>query len=82
MFAVHAVHNLARVPTPLYGPALHLMFTVVLPISFLTTVPAELFYGTTGLVSALATVALATGTVLVTSRLWRRELRHYTGAMS
>lgn len=80
-FALAAVHNLARVPTPLYGPVLHLVMTVVVPVTFLTTVPAQLFYGTLNLWWALASVALTVTTVAVTSRLWHGELRRYTGSM-
>lgn len=82
MFALHAAHNLARVPTPLYGPVLHVVLTVVVPIGFLTTVPAQLFFGLIPLWWLLASVALTVGVVLVTSRIWHRELRGYTGAMS
>jgi ABC-2 type transport system permease protein len=78
-FALAAVHNLARVPSPLYGPVLHLVMTVVVPVTFLTTVPAQLFYGTASLWWALASVALTA--VAVTSRLWHGELRRYTGSM-
>jgi ABC-2 type transport system permease protein len=81
MFALHAAHNLARVPTPLYGPVLHVLFTVVIPIGFLTTVPAELFFGTLHPAWVLGSIALTAGCVALTSRLWHRELRGYTGAM-
>jgi ABC-2 type transport system permease protein len=80
-FAIGAVHNLARVPTPLYGPVLHLVMTVVVPVTFLTTVPAQLFYGTASLWWAPASVALTVVTVAVASRLWHGELRRYTGSM-
>ncbi len=76
------VHDLARVPTPLYGTALHLLMTVVLPVTFLTTVPAQVFFGDIPLWWAGLSVALAVAVVAVTSRLWRRELGRYTGAMS
>lgn len=82
MFALHAAHNLARVPTSLYGPVLHVVMTVVVPIAFLTTVPAELFFGLISLWWLLASLALTAAVVWVTSWLWHRELRGYTGAMS
>jgi len=81
MFVVTAMHSLARVPTPLYGPTLRLVLTAVIPVAFLATVPTQIFYGAAGLWMALVAVALSAGVVMLTSRLWRRELRHYTGAM-
>ncbi len=76
------VHDLARIPTPLYGTTLHLLLTVVLPVSFLTTVPAQVFFGDIPLWWAGLSLALATAVVSLTAGLWRRELRRYTGAMS
>lgn len=81
MFALHAAHNLARVPTSLYGPVFHVLLTVVLPIAFLTTIPAELFFGLRSLWWLAASIALTAAVVWVTSRLWHRELRNYSGAM-
>ncbi len=81
VFALTAAHNLARVPTPLYGSVLHLLMTVVVPISFLTTVPAQVFFGTLPAYWALGSITLTVAVVALTSRLWHAELRHYTGAM-
>lgn len=81
MFALHAAHNLARVPTSLYGPVFHVLLTIVLPIAFLTTIPAELFFGLRSLWWLAASIALTAAVVWVTSRLWHRELRNYSGAM-
>lgn len=82
MFALHAAHNLARVPTPLYGPVLHVVLTVVVPIGFLTTVPAQIFFGMLPVWWVLASLALGAALVWATSRIWHRELRGYSGAMS
>ncbi len=76
------VHDLARVPTPLYGTTLHLLMTVVLPVTFLTTVPAQVFFGDIPLWWAGLSVALTAAVVALTSWLWGRELGRYTGAMS
>lgn len=73
--------NLARVPVPLYGPVLRVVLTAVIPIAFLTTVPTQLFYGDAAPWVAGVSVLLATGGVLLVSRLWRGELLRYTGAM-
>jgi len=81
-FALHAVHNLARVPTPLYGPVLHVLLTVVVPVAFLTTIPAQILFGELPPVVVVACLAVAILAIQATAVLWRRELRHYTGAMS
>jgi ABC-2 type transport system permease protein len=81
MFALHAAHNLARVPTSLYGPVFHVVLTVVVPIAFLTTIPAELFFGLRSVWWLVVSIALTAAVVWVTSRLWHRELRNYSGAM-
>jgi ABC-2 type transport system permease protein len=80
-FLVAAVQNVSRVPTPLYGPLLHVVMTFVLPISFLATVPAQLLFGAVSPWWAVASVGLTAVVVALTAVLWNRELRRYTGAM-
>lgn len=81
MFALFAVHNLARVPVPLYGPVLRALLTAVVPVAFLTTVPAQLFFDDTSLWLAVVAAGLAAAAVALTTRLWQAELRRYSGAM-
>ncbi len=71
-----------RYPVSAYPPALRLLFTFVLPVAFLTTVPAEALLGrASGL--WVAGSLLAAGVSLALSRaFWRRALRHYTSASS
>ncbi len=79
--ALFAAQNLARVPVPFYGPVLRVVLTAVVPIAFLATVPAELFYGDVSPWLGLVSVALALVSVTVVSHLWRREVARYAGAM-
>ncbi len=81
MFALQGAHNLARVPTPLYGPVLQAVLTVVVPVAFLTTVPAQVLFGELELRWVAASVLLTAAAITVTTRLWYRELRGYAGAM-
>ncbi len=76
-----AAQNLARVPIPFYGPFLRIVLTVVVPIAFLATVPAEIFYGDASAWLALVAVALAVVSVRLTAVLWRREVGRYAGVM-
>jgi ABC-2 type transport system permease protein len=71
-----------RYPVSAYPPALRLLFTFVLPVAFLTTVPAETLLGRASpfwLAGSLLAAVLA----LTISRLfWRRALGYYTSASS
>jgi ABC-2 type transport system permease protein len=79
--ALFAAQNLARVPIPFYGPVLRVVLTAVVPIAFLATVPAQVFYGDVSPWLGAVAVLLAVAAVRVTSVLWRRELARYAGAM-
>ncbi len=67
---------------PLYGPVVQVLLTVVVPVAFLATIPAQLLFGELPPVVVVACVAVALVAVRLTAFLWRRELRQYTGAMS
>jgi len=71
-----------RYPVSAYPPALRLLFTLVLPVAFLTTVPAEALLGRGSLLwaggSLLAAVLCFAGSRL----LWRYAQRFYTSASS
>lgn len=79
--ALFAAQNLARVPVPFYGEVLRVVLTAVVPIAFLATVPAQLFFGDVAPWLGAVSVVLAILAIVVTSRLWRRELARYAGAM-
>jgi ABC-2 type transport system permease protein len=81
MFALQAAHNLARVPTPLYGPVLQVLLTFVVPVAFLCTVPAQVLFGDVDLRWGAAAVLITAFVLWGTSKLWNRELRNYAGAM-
>lgn len=81
-FVLHAALNLGRVPTSLYGPLFRTILTWVLPVAFITTVPAEVMFGMASPWMAAVALALTSAVVMVVVVLWRRELSRYTGAMS
>lgn len=80
-FALHAAHNLARVPTSLYGEPLRTILSTVVPVAFLTTVPSDLFFGAVPFWMAGWSVLVSVVTISLTVWLWRREIRRYAGAM-
>ena len=71
-----------RYPVSAYPPALRLVFTFVLPVAFLTTVPAQLLLGQALLPMVLLGVVLAVVFFAVARAFWLYALRHYTSASS
>ena len=79
-FAMHSAHNLARIPVSFYGRAISVILTFVLPIAFLSTIPAEAIFGSAGWREAAASVGLAVLAVGATAAAWKHQIRRYTGA--
>jgi len=79
-FVVHAAHNLARIPVNFYGPAITLFLTFVVPIAFLATIPAELFFGAKGFGWTVGAVGVAALSVAASALAWRHEIARYSGA--
>ena len=71
-----------RYPVQAYPPGLRILFTFVLPVAFLTTVPAQALLGEASWLWSLASVAVAGACLMGTRLFWRFALRHYTSASS
>ena len=71
-----------RYPISAYPPALRVVFTLVLPVAFLTTVPAEALLGRASAAWALGSLAAAAISLAGTRLFWQFALRHYTSASS
>ena len=71
-----------RYPITAYPPGLRVLFTVVLPVVFLTTVPAQALLGRASLHWVAGSLATAVLCLLGTRRFWQWALRHYTSASS
>ena len=86
------VHNAAEVlnsfmdagrfPMVAYPQVYRIFFTFVVPVAFMTTVPAEAILGRTSLTWMAGAAGLAAGLFLVSRGFWRYALRHYTSASS
>ncbi|MEB3234090.1 MAG: ABC-2 family transporter protein [Cyanobacteriota bacterium] len=79
---LRAALTAGRFPISAYPPGLRVVFTLVLPVAFLTTVPAEVILGrgnAVALGSALLVAALSFG---LSRAFWRFALGHYTSASS
>ena len=71
-----------RYPVSAYPPALRLLFTFVLPVAFLTTVPAQALIGQGSWPWALGSLLVALIVLCATRLFWQFALRHYTSASS
>jgi ABC-2 type transport system permease protein len=76
----NGLYQAGRWPVSIYPSWLRLSFTVLVPLAFAITVPAEALTGRAG-IGTLGTAAAFTAVLVVLSRLlWRRGLRAYAGA--
>lgn len=71
-----------RYPVAAYPAALRTFFTLVLPVAFLTTVPAEAILGTGSGRWLLASLAVAAASLAFSRWFWGFALRFYTSASS
>ncbi|MGL5080852.1 MAG: ABC transporter permease [Microcoleaceae cyanobacterium] len=71
-----------RFPMAAYPVAYRFFFTFIVPVAFLTTVPAETFLGRATAPWIVAAAGLAILLFWLSSQLWRFALRFYTSASS
>jgi ABC-2 type transport system permease protein len=70
----------ARYPVSAYPGALRFVFVYLLPVAWITTVPASALTGRLGPTIALGAAAVGAAAFLLARLLWRAALRQYTGA--
>ncbi|MDJ0737065.1 MAG: ABC transporter permease [Nostocaceae cyanobacterium] len=71
-----------RYPIIAYPTAYRFFFTFVVPVAFLTTVPAEAMLNRTGINWMFGAGLLALGLFVISTYFWRFALRFYTSASS
>ncbi len=71
-----------RYPIAAYPMAYRIFFTFVVPVTFLTTVPAEAMLQRTNWTWLLGSLGLASLLFLIANRFWKFALRFYTSASS
>ncbi len=74
------IYQAGRWPVGIYPRALRLSLTVLVPIAFAVTVPAEALTKRLTPATLLGAIALAVVLLVVSRRVWKFGLRHYTGA--
>lgn len=79
---LRALVEAGRYPMVAYPASYRFFFTFVVPVAFLTTIPAETALGRTELDWTLAAGAIAIVLLVVCSQFWRFALRFYTSASS
>ena len=71
-----------RYPIVAYPTAYRFFFTFVMPVAFLTTVPAEVLLGRSEVSWLISAAILAVGLFFASTWFWRFALRFYTSASS
>jgi len=71
-----------RYPIVAYPAAYRLFFTFIVPVAFLTTIPAEAMLGRSQLLWIIGSGILSLSLLLVSILFWRFALRFYTSASS
>ena len=79
---LRAVLASGRFPVSAYPPTLRLVFTLVLPVAFLTTVPAEVILGRAAMQMLALGMFLAVIFFVGSRAFWLFALRYYTSASS
>jgi ABC-2 type transport system permease protein len=71
-----------RFPMVAYPASYRFFFTFVVPVAFLTTVPAQTLLGRSSLAWLIGAGVLAFALILASALFWRFALRFYTSASS
>jgi ABC-2 type transport system permease protein len=79
---LRAALTAGRYPVSAFPPTLRLLFTLVLPVAFLTTVPAEILMGRSTGAWMFASVGVAITALALSRGFWLLALRYYTSASS
>ncbi|MCX7803105.1 MAG: ABC-2 family transporter protein [Meiothermus ruber] len=79
---LRAVLEAGRFPVQAFPAAYRFVFTFVVPVAFLTTVPAEAALGRLTVANLGLAVLIALGLLLFSRAFWRFALRSYTSASS
>jgi len=75
-----SVYEAGRWPVSIYPGWLRFGLTLIVPVAFAVTVPAEALTGRLDWLTAMAAVALAALLLVVSRVVWRVGLRRYSGA--
>jgi ABC-2 type transport system permease protein len=77
-----AFWDTARFPISAFPGALRIALTFVLPIAFMTTIPAQALLGTLAMHDLLLSIAMGSALFVISTLMWRRTVRNYSSASS
>jgi ABC-2 type transport system permease protein len=75
-------YRAGQFPVSVYPPVVRLVFSTIVPIAFVTTVPASAVLGRLEPLTGAAALGLAAALTLGSRWFWRRAVRSYTSASS
>jgi ABC-2 type transport system permease protein len=78
----YAIFQTAPFPATAFPPRLRFVFTFVIPVAFMTTVPASAAAGAVDWRFGIASPIVAGFSLWLAHRFWQRALRHYSSASS
>jgi ABC-2 type transport system permease protein len=78
----NAFYEAGRFPISVYRGLLRAFLTFVIPIAFITTIPAATLLGRAGTTDITWALALAAVLFVFSNRFWNFALRHYSSASS
>jgi ABC-2 type transport system permease protein len=81
-FLFLSLYDAARWPADVFPFVLRVVFTFVIPLAVLTTIPAAALLGRIGPAQVLATAAGAAAFALLSRLVWLRSIGRYTSASS
>jgi ABC-2 type transport system permease protein len=75
-----SMYQAGRWPVSIYPGALRIVLTVLVPVAFAVTVPAEAIVGRLSWTTLVASLALAAAIFIAARAFWRYGVRNYSGA--
>ncbi len=79
---IFAFMSAARVPVSAYSRQMRFVFSFIVPVAFVSTVPAQAALGKLNLGFALASIAMSLGLLLASHLFWRYAVANYSSASS
>jgi ABC-2 type transport system permease protein len=78
----HSVFAAGRFPVSAFPAWIRILLTFVVPVAFITTVPAEAAIGRLDWLTGVESFAVALAALAISRAFWRRAIRNYTSASS
>ena len=79
---IWSVYEAGRVPIDTFPGVVRIFLTFVVPIAFITTIPAEALLGRVNPLFASLSLLMAAASLAVSSAFWRYAIQHYSSASS